>query len=130
MGRERGDGGRTAMKEVAPRASFDIGAWLRGLGLAQYETTFRENGIDLKLLPKLTVQDLKELGVGALGHRRKLFDAIAELPHSSLRLSRSSMPKCLAVIGFCDLSRSRVVSWSGVAPVEIVNVFLEACLSG
>ena len=52
------------MKAVAPKASFDIGAWLRGLGLAQYEAVFREQGIDLKLLPTLTTQDLKDLGVG------------------------------------------------------------------
>ena len=64
----------TVMREVAPKASADVGGWLRGLGLAQYETVFRENGIDFELLPKLTVEDLKELGVGAVGHRRKLFE--------------------------------------------------------
>jgi class 3 adenylate cyclase len=49
------------------------------LGLGQYEAAFRENEIDETLLPSLTVEDLKELGVTALGHRRKLLDAIAAL---------------------------------------------------
>jgi hypothetical protein len=37
--------------------------WLRGLGLGQYETTFRENEINQKVLPHLTAEDLKNLGV-------------------------------------------------------------------
>ncbi len=80
------------MKAVAPKASFDIGAWLRGLGLAQYEAVFREQGIDLKLLPTLTTQDLKDLGVGAVGHRRKLFDAIAEIPGASDEAASDAQP--------------------------------------
>ncbi len=80
------------MKAVAPKASFDIGAWLRGLGLAQYEAVFREQGIDLKLLPTLTAQDLKDLGVGAVGHRRKLFDAIAEIPGASDEAASDAQP--------------------------------------
>ena len=58
---------------------MDIGGWLRSLGLGQYETVFRENEIDGTVLPGLTAEDLKELGVAALGHRRKLLDAIAAL---------------------------------------------------
>ena len=48
--------------------------WLRSLGLEQYEAAFRENAIDLSVLPDLTDQDLEKLGV-LLGHRRKLLDA-------------------------------------------------------
>src|SRR5580704_15501123 len=58
---------------------MDIGAWLRSLGLGKYEAAFRENEIDETVLPSLTAEDLKELGVTALGHRRKLLDAIAAL---------------------------------------------------
>jgi hypothetical protein len=54
---------------------MDLGGWLRSLGLERYETTFRENEIDDTVLPNLTAEDLKELGVGPLGHRRKLLDA-------------------------------------------------------
>ena len=42
---------------------MDVGDWLRGLGLGQYEATFRENEIDVDVLPTLTAEDLKELGV-------------------------------------------------------------------
>ena len=58
---------------------MDIGGWLRSLGLEQYEAAFRENFVDEKVLPSLTAEDLKDLGVGFVGHRRKLLDAIALL---------------------------------------------------
>jgi hypothetical protein len=58
---------------------MDVVVWLRTLGLGQYEKVFRENEIDGTVLPSLTAEDLKELGVAALGHRRKLLDAIAVL---------------------------------------------------
>src|SRR5262249_42240491 len=51
----------------------------RSLGLERYEAAFRENQIDETILPKLTAEDLKDLGVSAVGHRRKLLDAIAAL---------------------------------------------------
>src|SRR5258705_13859291 len=58
---------------------MDVGGWLRRLGLEQYEAAFRENEIDDKVLPRLTAEDLKDLGVSVVGHRRKLLDAIAAL---------------------------------------------------
>ena len=58
---------------------MDIGGWLRDLGLERYEQVFRENEIDERVLPKLTADDLKELGIAALGHRRLLLEAIAAL---------------------------------------------------
>jgi class 3 adenylate cyclase/predicted ATPase len=58
---------------------MDIAGWLRCLGLEQYEAVFRQNEINEKVLPSLTAEDLKELGVAALGHRRMLLDAIALL---------------------------------------------------
>jgi hypothetical protein len=58
---------------------MDIERWLRGLGLERYEAAFRENEIDETVLPRLTAEDLKELGVSSVGHRWKLLDAIAAL---------------------------------------------------
>ena len=58
---------------------MDIVVWLRSLGLGKYEAAFRENEINERVLPSLTAEDLKELGVTALGHRRILLDAIAAL---------------------------------------------------
>jgi class 3 adenylate cyclase len=58
---------------------MDLGGWLRSLGLERYEAAFRENEIDETVLPSLTAEDLKDLGVGIVGHRRKLLDAIAAL---------------------------------------------------
>ena len=56
---------------------MDLGGWLRSLGLERYEAAFRENEINERVLPSLTAEGLKELGVTALGHRRMLLDAIA-----------------------------------------------------
>ena len=58
---------------------MDIVVWLRSLGLGKYEAAFRENEIDETVLPSLTHEILKELGVTAIGHRLKLLDAIAAL---------------------------------------------------
>src|SRR5262245_59768431 len=58
---------------------MDLGGWLRSLGLGQYEAAFSENAIDETVLPNLTAEDLKDLGVGIIGHRRKLLEAIAAL---------------------------------------------------
>jgi class 3 adenylate cyclase/predicted ATPase len=58
---------------------MDIGGWLRNLGLGKYGAAFCENDIDETVLPSLTHENLKELGVASLGHRVKLLDAIAAL---------------------------------------------------
>ena len=58
---------------------MDIVVWLRSSGLGKYEAVFRENDIDETVLPSLTHENLKELGVASLGHRVKLLDAIAAL---------------------------------------------------
>jgi class 3 adenylate cyclase len=57
---------------------MDVGGWLRGLGLRQYEANFRDNKIDFDVLADLTDGDLHELGI-PLGDRRRLLRAIAEL---------------------------------------------------
>src|SRR5207253_8377813 len=60
-------------------SAMDVADWLRGLGLEQYEPAFRANEIDARVLPSLTAEDLKDLGVTLVGHRRRLLDAIAAL---------------------------------------------------
>ncbi|UWU79116.1 hypothetical protein N2603_11850 [Bradyrhizobium huanghuaihaiense] len=63
---------------------MDVGAWLCGLGLGQYEQAFRENDIDAEILMDLTAEDLVGLGVASIGHRRKLLAAIAALRAGSM----------------------------------------------
>lgn len=58
---------------------MDIADWLRRLGLYQYESVFRDNDVDAETLPSLTADDLRELGITSLGHRKKLLSAIAAL---------------------------------------------------
>ena len=65
---------------------MDVAAWLRGLGLGQYEQAFRENNIDAEVLADLTAEDLIAHGVASVGHRRKLLGTISALQH------RTSLP--------------------------------------
>ena len=58
---------------------MNMADWLRSLGLERYEQAFRENRIEADVLPSLTVEDLKDLGVTLVGDRRRLLDAIAAL---------------------------------------------------
>src|SRR5262249_25517185 len=59
--------------------SMDVADWLTTLGLARYASLFRDNHVDADILPNLTAEDLKEIGVASVGHRRRLLDAIARL---------------------------------------------------
>ena len=90
---------------------MDVGEWLRSLGLAQFEATFRENGIDAEVLPELTEADLEKLGM-LLGHRKRLLKAIAGLSASarsaptaavnSVPVADAAERRQLTVM-FCDL---------------------------
>src|SRR6201995_1439875 len=61
---------------------MDIGAWLRELGLEQYEAAFRANDVDAEMLPTLTDEELKNIGVSSLRHRRRLLEAIVKLQNA------------------------------------------------
>jgi SAM domain (Sterile alpha motif) len=60
---------------------MDVANWLQNLGLEQYEAAFRQNGLNAEILRHLTADDLKDLGVAAVGHRRQLLVAIAAIKH-------------------------------------------------
>jgi hypothetical protein len=68
---------------------MDVAVWLRSLGLEQYEGAFRDNAVDATVPPKLTAEDLKDLGVTAVGHRRMFLDAIARLRSPASEEQRS-----------------------------------------
>jgi class 3 adenylate cyclase/predicted ATPase len=94
---------------------MDVAAWLRGLGLERYEAAFRDNEIDQEALPKLTAEDLKDLGVVLGSHRRKLLEAIAALQNNigpapgPAPVVRTAERRQLTVI-FCDLVGSTELS--------------------
>jgi class 3 adenylate cyclase/tetratricopeptide (TPR) repeat protein len=72
---------------------MDLGGWLRSLGLERYEAAFRANEIDEAVLPNLTAEDLKDLGVSIVGHRRKILDAIAALrANTTSKASSATVP--------------------------------------
>jgi hypothetical protein len=111
----------------------DVGDWLRELGLGQYEQAFREHAVDADTLPRLTSDDLKELGIQAIGHRRKLLDAIARLKGSTAgsvelrptsagqqHLVGAAERRRLTVL-FCDLVNSTVLA-STLDPEEYGDV--------
>jgi hypothetical protein len=98
--------------------AMDVGGWLRGLGFSKYEAAFRDNRIDESVLPHLTVEDLKELGVASVGDRRKLLTVICALasptpseqaaspqpsPAPPKKISEVSAERCPITVMFCDL---------------------------
>ena len=73
-------------------AAMDLGGWLRNLGLDEYAAAFRENGIDEHVLCHVTAEDLRRIGVSAVGDRRRLLVAIGELAGASLSMELSPTP--------------------------------------
>src|SRR6202021_1799170 len=120
---------------------MDVGGWLRGLGLGQYEEKFRDNKIAADLLPRLTVDDLKDIGVSVVGDRRRLLDAIAviggvgrpaDVPASSTKSSPSKGLQALAerrpiTVLFCDLvgSTSLAAKLDAEDWRNLVNAYLD-----
>jgi class 3 adenylate cyclase len=100
---------------------MDVGGWLRGLGLGQYEAAFCENEIDAEVLPDLTEEDLEKLGV-PLGHRKRLLRAIAGLgtpdgeraaPASAAGIApkpHDAAERRQLTVMFCDLVGSTAMS--------------------
>src|SRR6516162_388657 len=102
---------------------MDVGGWLRRLGLEQYEAAFHENKIDDTVLPSLTAEDLKDLGVGFVGDRRKLLNAIAALRDEASALTplpdpplatdqgaKDTAERRQLTVMFCDLVGSTALS--------------------
>ena len=71
---------------------MDLGEWLRRLGLERYEAAFRDNEINERVLQSLTTEDLKDLGVSIVGHRRLLLDAVAALRAEANTKARPASP--------------------------------------
>lgn len=97
---------------------MDIENWLRRIGFGQYVELFRANDIDFKLLKGLSGDDLKDIGVVSLGHRRKLLEAIADLDASAAApwpASTAAIPPSMAerrqlTVMFVDLVGSTALS--------------------
>jgi class 3 adenylate cyclase len=98
---------------------MEVADWLRQHGLGQYETAFRENNVTPMVLASLTAEDLKELGVISVGHRRQLLDAIAALRAEAMPAtnppqaspSRSTAERRLLSVMFCDVIGSTAMSY-------------------
>src|SRR5713101_4031309 len=94
--------------------SDDLSLWLAEIGLGQHAETFAANDIDLDVLPDLTDEDLKELGL-SLGHRRRLLRAIAERTNERVidaapePLRRDAERRQVTIL-FCDLVGSTELS--------------------
>jgi class 3 adenylate cyclase/predicted ATPase len=106
---------------------MDVVAWLRGLGLERYEAAFRDNEIDWLALPKLTAEDLKDLGVVLGSHRRKLLEAIAALqndvsPVAETAAAGSTAERRQLTVMFCDLVGSTALS-ARLDPEDLREVY-------
>lgn len=100
---------------------MDVAGWLRALGLEKYQATFCEHEITAAVLPNLSADDLKDLGIAPVGHRRRLLDAIALLRAGNEPVSVPSLGEPQAIgqptaerrqisVMFCDMADSTTLS--------------------
>ena len=100
---------------------MDVEDWLRALDLGHYGAAFRENSVSMDLLPSLTADDLKELGVNTVGDRRRLLNAISALRGGKefnfvaattdfLNDNRQRAERRQLSVMFCDISGSTALS--------------------
>jgi class 3 adenylate cyclase/tetratricopeptide (TPR) repeat protein len=109
---------------------MDVTEWLRSLGLEQYAPAFEHNHIRPELLPRLTADDLKELGIASVGHRREMLEAIAALRGGPAAAADVSAPEPAAgsaaerrqlTVMFCDLVGSTALA-ARLDPEELREV--------
>src|SRR5512144_100564 len=81
---------------------MEVRDWLEKLGLVQYADAFVDNHIEGRLLRTLTADDLRELGVTSLGHRKRLLEAIAGLEQAGPVAAAEAERRQVAVL-FADL---------------------------
>ena len=86
-----------------------VADWLRQLGLERYETAFADNAVTFDLLPHLSAQDLRDIGVLAVGDRRRLLGAIAKLRGFSEPAVFDAERRQVTVM-FCDMTDSTWLS--------------------
>jgi class 3 adenylate cyclase len=101
----------------AKETVMDVEDWLRELSLGQYAAAFLENSVGMDLLPTLTADDLKDLGVSTVGHRRRLLNAIAGLNakvgpgrDGAKVAPRDAAERRQLSVMFCDISGSTALS--------------------
>src|SRR3984957_14257816 len=119
---------------------MDIGAWLRGLGLGQYESAFRDSEIEADVLSELTETDLEKLGL-PLGPRKRILRAISNLgnPDKTSGVAgiappvsaRDAVERRQLTVMFCDLVGSTAIS-ARLDPEDLSSVkgaFQKGCVS-
>src|SRR5450631_433068 len=116
---------------------MDVGAWLRGLELGQYEGKFRESEIEADVLPELTEADLEKLGL-PLGPRKRILKAIANLGDGDESPRRTSLVRPSSedaaerrqlTVMFCDLAGSTALS-ARLDPEDmrqVIRAYQDAC---
>jgi class 3 adenylate cyclase/predicted ATPase len=119
---------------------MDVGAWLRGLGLGQYESAFRDSEIESDILPELTETDLEKIGL-PLGPRKRILKAIQNLDDADKTSEAASPARPVSAkdagerrqltVMFCDLVGSTSIS-ARLDPEDLSSVlgaFQKACVS-
>jgi class 3 adenylate cyclase/tetratricopeptide (TPR) repeat protein len=102
--------------------AMDIAEWLRGLGLDAYAPLFAANDIDASTLVLLTADDLKDMGIQSVGHRRKLLAALAELDSVTVAGQRTAMDP---TIGKASERREVTVLFADIAGFTNLSTSLD-----
>lgn len=77
------DGGDEPSEEGCRGSAVGVRSWLDGLGLGRYAPVYEIHEVDDEVLPLLTLEDLRDMGINAVGSRRKMFCAIQKLKKST-----------------------------------------------
>jgi len=114
---------------------MDVGAWLKGLGLGQYEGVFRASEIEADILPELTEADLEKLGL-PLGPRKRILKAIANLGEAAsgtaslgYQSPEDAAERRQLTVMFCDLAGSTALS-ARLDPEDmrlVIRAYQDAC---
>jgi class 3 adenylate cyclase len=80
------------------RETARLSEWLGTLGLQRYESAFQDNDISFELLPEITSDDLRDIGIASVGHRRVLLQAIAALAQPQVVVAPAAIPSSQAPV--------------------------------
>jgi len=109
---------------------MDVSAWLKQLGLAEYTAAFEANHVDWATLKELTADDLRDMGVVSIGHRRRLLSAIAALgqpPVDAESPANSGAERRPVTVLFADLCGFTALTQE--LPDEVIHGMLDQFLA-
>jgi hypothetical protein len=103
-------------------AAVNIGDWLRDQGLAKYEKAFRENAIDLDILPDLADGDLAPIGVAPGERERRLKAILSFRPAGPISLAQGGAPPAAPL----ERAKAALAAAAERCPITVLSNLMES----